>query len=218
MSNSVAAPSPVLGLRQRKRAQTADAIHVAAAELALERGLENATIEAITERADVSTRTFFNYFPTKEDAVLGIDEVAVAAELERVAQTHPEGDPLRQTFDLIYGVFDASGGAKTHTELTRQVMQRFPQLVTRQMVRVAELEDIMSNIIAVWLKSHEGFASHDDDQRLEEARVILGLCLSTVRVSMKNWASSTASAADAGDPRKPYERAIAMLRKVLDRI
>lgn len=60
-----AATSPVLGLRQRKRAQTADAIHVAAAELALERGLDSATIEAITERADVSTRTFFNYFPTK---------------------------------------------------------------------------------------------------------------------------------------------------------
>lgn len=214
MSNAF---TPALGLRQRKRAQTADAIHLAAAELALERGLENATIEAITERADVSTRTFFNYFPTKEDAVLGIDEVAVAAELDRVALTNPEGDPLRQVFDLIYGVFDASGGAKTHTELTRQVMQRFPQLVTRQMVRVAELEDIMSRIIAGWLESHEGFASETDDERLEEARVILGLCLSTVRVSMKNWASSTASAADAGDPRKPYERAIGMLRKVLDR-
>jgi AcrR family transcriptional regulator len=215
MSNSVI---PALGLRQRKRAQTADAIHIAAAELALERGLESATIEAITERADVSTRTFFNYFPTKEDAILGLDEVAVTAELERVAAIRPDGDPLRQVFDLIYGVFDARGGAKAHTELTRQVMQRYPQLVSRQMVRIAELEDIMSSIIAGWLTAHEGFQNDTDAERLEEARVILGLCLSTVRVSMKNWASSTASAADAGDPRKPYERAIAMLRAVLDKI
>ena len=39
--------------------------------LAREGGLAAATVEAITERAGVSRRTFFNYYPTKEDALLG---------------------------------------------------------------------------------------------------------------------------------------------------
>ena len=58
--------------RDRKRAQTFQRIHDAAVELTLRDGLAAATASAIAERAEVSRRTFFNYFPCKEDAVLGI--------------------------------------------------------------------------------------------------------------------------------------------------
>jgi len=217
------------GLRERKRAQTAEAIHVAAAELALERGLDATTIDAISERADVSTRTFFNYFPSKEDAVLGIDETAVSLELERVR--HYDGDVLESTFDLIYALFEASGGAQKNKALTREVILKHPQLMTRQMVRVAELEDRLSAIVADWLAHDPAFAADDEADRLDEARVILGICLATVRVSMKRWAmhgDASPGAADAAstpshsgepaDPRQTYERAIASLKTVLEKL
>jgi AcrR family transcriptional regulator len=59
--------------RERKKQATRQAIHEAAFALAEELGLASVTVEAIADRADVAARTFFNYFPSKEDAILDWD-------------------------------------------------------------------------------------------------------------------------------------------------
>jgi AcrR family transcriptional regulator len=61
---------PTVTRRDLNRTKTSEAIHHAAVTLVLRHGLTGATIDAIAESAGVSRRTFFNYFPTKEDAVL----------------------------------------------------------------------------------------------------------------------------------------------------
>ncbi|SIS70393.1 TetR/AcrR family transcriptional regulator [Phaeovulum vinaykumarii] len=61
-----------LSLRQRRRLQTAREIQLATLRLADARGLDEVTTEAIAERAGISTRTFFNYFPNKEAAAMGV--------------------------------------------------------------------------------------------------------------------------------------------------
>jgi len=58
-----------LGLRERKKRATRDALARAALRMAAERGFENVTVEAVTDAAGVSVRTFFNYFPCLEDAI-----------------------------------------------------------------------------------------------------------------------------------------------------
>ena len=64
-----------LGLRERKNRRTQRAIVQAAAELTLEGGYAAATIPRIAERADVSPRTVYAWFPAKDDILLGpIDE------------------------------------------------------------------------------------------------------------------------------------------------
>jgi len=213
------------GLRERKRAQTSEAIHVAAAELVLEGGLEATTIDAITERAGVSTRTFFNYFPAKEDAVLGFDEVAVSAELAK--EREYSGDPLVSLFDLVYAMFEAGGGPKQKSELKRTVLLTYPQLMTRQMVRVAALEEQLSVIVAGWLATDPRFAEGSDAERREEARILLSICLATVRASVRRWVDHSDS--DPGtrrggsgsapvDPRSNYEHALASLKTVLEKL
>ncbi len=60
------------GLRERKKLAVRRALSSAAIRLAAERGLENVTIEDITAEADVSVRTFGNYFSSKYEAICAL--------------------------------------------------------------------------------------------------------------------------------------------------
>ncbi|WP_327431285.1 MULTISPECIES: TetR family transcriptional regulator [unclassified Streptomyces] len=67
---STPADRPQLGLRERKKIKTREAIRTATYALVREQGYDATTIEQIAERAEVSPSTVFRYFPTKEDIVL----------------------------------------------------------------------------------------------------------------------------------------------------
>ncbi|CCH30465.1 TetR family transcriptional regulator [Actinosynnema sp. NPDC047251] len=58
-----------LGLRERKKLETRQALSWAALRLAVERGLENVLVEDIAASAGVSSRTFNNYFSSKAEAI-----------------------------------------------------------------------------------------------------------------------------------------------------
>ncbi|QAY72065.1 TetR/AcrR family transcriptional regulator [Agromyces protaetiae] len=73
----VAAASAPATLRERKKAATRLALHEAAFALVEAHGLEATTVDQICEAADVSQRTFFNYFPSKSAAVLGLPQVVL---------------------------------------------------------------------------------------------------------------------------------------------
>ena len=64
-------PSSELGLREQKRLATRHRIEDAATRLVDESSFDEVTIEEICEAAGISRRTFFNYFSTKESAVIG---------------------------------------------------------------------------------------------------------------------------------------------------
>src|SRR5680860_113152 len=67
--------APRVGLRDRKRAQTRARIEDAAVTLVLRDGLEHTTVDAISDLADISPRTFFNYFDGKDSAILGLRQL-----------------------------------------------------------------------------------------------------------------------------------------------
>jgi len=102
-------------LRERKKLATRRALRRAAFELVTERGFAHVTVEDIAAAADVSPRTFFNYFPTKEAALFGADPDRITALRERVARLAP-GEPALAALRLVM-VDDARAAAAELTEL-----------------------------------------------------------------------------------------------------
>jgi AcrR family transcriptional regulator len=78
------------GLRERKKQQTRQAIHEAAMRLFAEHGFEATTIADIAAAADISPRTFFAYFASKEDAIFAKFEGAFEA-FDRMLSERPPG-------------------------------------------------------------------------------------------------------------------------------
>ena len=82
-----------VGLRERKRRETRAALSLAALRLCVQRGWENVMVDDIAAAANVSSRTFRNYFSTKAEAV-------AAGHLERMLRVadelraRPASEPL----------------------------------------------------------------------------------------------------------------------------
>jgi AcrR family transcriptional regulator len=114
-----------LGLRERKKQQTRTAIHEAALHLIDEQGLEATTIEQICHSADVSSRTFFNYYPSKAAAALQIASTTVDPEMRERFMAASGG--------LVEALCDAIGGSAelrpSHTTMKQLVLHR-PELLT----------------------------------------------------------------------------------------
>lgn len=81
------------GLRERKKQATRDALSWAAVRLSVERGWDNVTVEDIADAANVSERTFRNYFSGKAEAVAArhLDRMRYAADALR---ERPAQEPL----------------------------------------------------------------------------------------------------------------------------
>jgi AcrR family transcriptional regulator len=121
------------------------AIHEAAGSLVLERGLDEATVDAIAEAAGVSARTFFNYFAVKEDAVLGLREPFLGEEL--VAEFQVERDLLEQVSRLLLTVARTAldGGSRP---LRQRLLNQYPVLKQRQMQYMLKAEGLVQDALA----------------------------------------------------------------------
>ncbi|WP_431965956.1 TetR/AcrR family transcriptional regulator [Nocardia sp. bgisy134] len=81
------------GLRERKKRETRLALSRAAIRLSIERGWDNVTVEAIAAEANVSVRTFRNYFANKAEAIAA-SHVERALRIADELRTRPRDEPL----------------------------------------------------------------------------------------------------------------------------
>src|SRR5579862_1215179 len=88
-------PTAHEGRRDRKKHETRRALRDAALKLVAERGFAQVTVEDIAEAADVATRTFFNYFPSKESAVIGADPDRIEGLRSELLARPADESPLR---------------------------------------------------------------------------------------------------------------------------
>lgn len=140
---------PPEGLRERKRRATRRALQDAALRLVAEHGLEAVTVEDISRVVDVSSRTFFNYFPTKEDALAGDQRwLPPATEVRRILidQRGPDlGADLQQ---LLRAAVPHLATRREEMRLRKTVFERHPGLLRAALAAFLSEEQALEVVLA----------------------------------------------------------------------
>ncbi len=177
--------SETIGLRERKKAQTRRALTAAAIRLSIERGSpDRVTVEEISEAADVSPRTFFNYFSSKEDAVLGVDperRTELRAELELRPADEAPVEALRAA------LLSTAEGIDENAELWAQRLQLVREHPTLSAGYVASFADFERGMVEA-MAARLGL---DPDADLYPA-VVVATALTIMRVTVKHWQATDA--------------------------
>jgi len=144
---------------ERKQA-TASRLSTVSRRLTAERGLNGFTIEEVCDEVGVSRRTFFNYFPSKDEAVLGVDEAEEMRALsEHFLALGSRGWPavIDDFIELAGEVVRISNMSADEHRILMTVMEREPRLLARfiGMGRNRELE------IAALMAEREGVSIDD---------------------------------------------------------
>lgn len=92
-ASKIATGEMLVSLRERKKLATRHELRRVALGLIADRGFSNVTVEEISEAANVSPRTFFNYFPSKEAVLLGTNPEREAAARDAIVHALP-GEPV----------------------------------------------------------------------------------------------------------------------------
>lgn len=103
-------------------------IHSAALKIAEAEGLTATTIDRITHDANISRRTFFNYFPTKEAAILGVRTATVSESvLEQFNAS--KADKFTRVVILLAEVYRSTRAEPTAIKRRKDIFSKYPQLI-----------------------------------------------------------------------------------------
>lgn len=172
-------------LRERKKQRTRDALLRSALELFTTRGYEETTVDEIAEAVDVSQRTFFRYFASKEDVAFFVPRLAESHYVEAVRERPPHEAPLEALRRAVLESWDTIGEAveqvvpvELHMRAYRMI-EATPALLAAHLRRSAELEERIARIIA----EREGL-DVDADPR---PRLVVAVFGAVIRVTERAW-------------------------------
>jgi AcrR family transcriptional regulator len=186
------------GLRERKKQQTRDTIAAVALKLFAERGFSETTLADIAEAADVSPRTIFGYFDSKED-ILFCEEPGMLSRLKRMLDERPPG---KTTVDAIREFVSQLEPGGEDARLRKKIITGDPGLERKIRARHAELEPLFAASIA-----------KDLDTQPDDIRPVLAAASITAAI---NSMRDRFLEAESGGESMTLEQGIAMLDQVLE--
>ncbi|RVW01030.1 TetR/AcrR family transcriptional regulator [Rhodococcus spongiicola] len=136
------------GLRDRKKAATRIALSEAAARLAKERGIESVTADLIASEAGVSTRTFHNYFSSKEEAVLHYLETQVLEWADALRQ-RPADEPILDSLEhVVLRALTDSEQQLEEIQALADLIESSPTLLAKKVEMHVRLTPMLDEVIA----------------------------------------------------------------------
>ena len=177
MTTDILAAQP--SRRERKKLATRQALQDVALRLVAERGLDQVTVEDISEAADVATRTFFNYFSSKEEALLGNLPEKVAT-VQRMVVDRPAGEtPLEAVCQVLRTMTLRLAERREERLLRQQVIERHPGLLARQLGEYASFEQALAAAVAERLGAGRADALY--------CRVVAAVAVAAARSAVSTW-------------------------------
>lgn len=199
-------------LREQKRAATRTALESAALDLVLSHGPEATTVEAIAARAGVSARTFFNYFESKDAAILGVlpreHDRGLLEQLRAGAPYRDTAQALVQLVMRLTGAHQSDGAALARR---REVLRRHPEVLASQADQLSTRADTLIETMAEVLGTDPAF----DEPRLhiDQASMLVMMAAVAVRRAVEAWALIVTAADDAAPIEEFVEQhAVALMR------
>lgn len=192
-----------VGRRDRKKMATYQSLRSAALRLVGERGLHHVTVEDIAEAADVSVRTFFNHFPSKEDAIVGLAPEHVD-ELRQALQSRPATESPLEALQVVLGELASvlvEGGDEW--ALRMEVVRTCPELVPRMFASFATYERTIVEVIAIR-------TGCDPDRDLYPA-LVTEAAMGALRAALAHWRRGGGSASATELVRAGFEQLAAGL-------
>jgi AcrR family transcriptional regulator len=168
------------GLRERKKQKTRDLLIGTALKLFLEKGYEETSIEEIAAAAEVSPRTFFRYFPNKEDVVF-LDQDKEDAFLREMIETRdPTLDKLTLLHQATLRIFTMSGHNFAHNPQIFALVVKTPSLLNKALrIVVSATNQIADGLV-------------EDKTNIEEvryARILSATFMGGLLASILDWVS-----------------------------
>ena len=168
------------GLRARKKQQRRQRIEAVAIDLFETRGFDHTTIDDIADRADISPRTFFYYFPTKEDVALA-DHASRLERITDVLVARPVGeapwDALRASFLAVAADYESQRDL---------LIRRFTIMINNESVFARSLQ-----LQAGWEHAlTDALTQRGDDLVGIEPRLMAATALACLRSSVQHWVTS----------------------------
>jgi AcrR family transcriptional regulator len=145
------------GLRERKKQRTREAIVEAAFELFDERGFDGTTIADIAEAAEIAPRTFFSYFPSKDDVVFhdfAEKHAMVAAWLRDREPGTNTIDALRAGIAAAQGEMEAAG--LREKRLRKRLIRENESLAAHSRHLMGKFADLLGEAVAQDLGDEPG--------------------------------------------------------------
>ncbi|MFC4619292.1 TetR family transcriptional regulator [Camelliibacillus cellulosilyticus] len=136
-----------MGLRERKKAVTKTSIQKCALNLFREHGYHTTTVEQIAQEAGISRRTFFRYFPKKEDVVLH-DEYDLRI-LEAFEAQPPELGPIEALRNAMKETHSSMSDSDLIEERERnKLISSVPELRLQSLNKITQLMSWLTEAVA----------------------------------------------------------------------
>ena len=210
MPTEPAVGTPVESLRERKRRETRAAIERSAITLVDELGYENVTVAMIAERAVVSQGTFFNYFPTKDAAIVGLGRVDLDAEVVHAAYDRIEGTPYHATLTLFLKVVRDLDWTSEIAAMRARLVAQTPALMKLFLDGTFGFVSDFRGILAAYLERHpERRSCPDELTPSEEAGLVVAEALEAAKFALaRATADPDASLPDAAEAEAVVRRIV----------